>query len=147
MAGECGRTQAGWWLWQTRAETGVRAAPIVVQPPRAKDPPQVGLSERDQEVQALPPQRPEEPLADRVGLGSLDRGAEDPGAQRRHGGVESPRADTVAIMEDEPVGLRRREGLPDLSDPPGSGWMPRHLEGHEPPTGHLHHHKDGQPTE
>ena len=49
---------------------------------------QVVLSQGDHEVQALPPQRADEPLAQGIGLRALRRRFEDPQPQMAHALVE-----------------------------------------------------------
>ena len=53
MAGNRGDGQPGPWLRKARAETAVRQATIVMEPPGAKDPTQVLFAEGNQVIQAL----------------------------------------------------------------------------------------------
>lgn len=78
MASDRGHWYPGTRIRESRAETRVRAAAIVVEPPGAKNPPQVVLLEWNQEVQALPAEAAEEPFTEGVGLGRVDWSAEDP---------------------------------------------------------------------
>ncbi len=72
----------------------------------------------------------------------MDRRAEDANTQRRDGRVEPGRVDAVAIVEDESVGVRCSENLPELLQGPSGGGMHRHVDVHEPAASHFHHDED-----
>src|SRR5262249_43496586 len=55
-------------LWNAWSQSHVRTASIVMQYPCMQQAPQVALSEWYQHIQALPPERADEPLAERIGL-------------------------------------------------------------------------------
>ena len=63
------------------------------------------LRQRNEEVQTLAAEASEETLAYRVRGWRPDRRAENPDTHRGHGGVQPRRVDTVAIVENEPVGV------------------------------------------
>jgi hypothetical protein len=68
------------------------------------------LAERNEEVEALPPEAAKEPFAKRVRLGGLHRREEDADAHRGDGLVEAQGVDTISITEDESVGVPLRQG-------------------------------------
>ena len=61
--------------------------------------------QRDHEVQALPPQRAQQPLADGIRLGDSQRGFEQPQPQVAHRLIERRREGAIAIMEQEAVAM------------------------------------------
>ena len=63
------------------------------------------LTEWDQKVQALPPQRADEPLAEGIGLGTAHWGFEDPQPQMLHLLVQLLGEDTIPVMDQEPIAV------------------------------------------
>jgi hypothetical protein len=61
------------------------------------------LSQRDQKVQAFPPQRAQEPLAEGIRLGTLRRGFEDPQSQVAYVLVDRLRKDGIAVVDQETI--------------------------------------------
>jgi hypothetical protein len=86
MPGARGHGQANGGLGEAWSEGGMRAAAVVVDHPLFQDPSEVVLRQRNEEVQALPPDRPDEPLAEGVGLRGPDWGAQDADPHRPQGG-------------------------------------------------------------
>jgi hypothetical protein len=78
------------WRWLRDAWTQgyMRATCVVVWHPLVQEIPQVVLSERDQKVQAFPPERAQETFADGVGLGTPHRGLEYPQPQVAYALIE-----------------------------------------------------------
>jgi len=79
------------------------------------------LRQRNEEVQTLATEAPEEALADRVRGGRPDRRAEDADTHRRDGRIPPWRIDAVAIVEHEAIAMRCGEDLPELLHRPGGG--------------------------
>ena len=79
--------------------------------PLAHDASEVMLAERDQTVQALPPQRAEQPLAERIRLGTLRRGFQDLHPQVVYTPVQFLGEDRLAVMNQEPVRVIRWDYL------------------------------------
>jgi hypothetical protein len=100
----------------------VRAPAVIMEPPDAKDPPQVVLPERNQKVQTLSPQTSEEALTIRIRHWGVE-------AHRREGGVEPRRDDAVPIVEDQTIAVRFRQGHPELLEGPRGGGMRRGVDG------------------
>jgi hypothetical protein len=63
------------------------------------------LSQRNEKVQAFPPQRADEPLAERIGLRSPHRRLEHPQPQVAEALVKLLREDAIAIMKQASVGM------------------------------------------
>jgi hypothetical protein len=74
-----------------------------MQYPFGQQAPQVALSERYQQIQALPPERADEPLAERMGLRTLGRRFEDPEPQVAYALVERLGEKAVAVMQQKAV--------------------------------------------
>ena len=68
MPDEWRHWEVGRLLGDARPKTGVRSAPVVVADSPLQEPSEVVLSERDQEVHALPSEGSDGPLAERVSL-------------------------------------------------------------------------------
>jgi hypothetical protein len=60
MAGDRRGGKSGRRRRQARPEGRVRTAPVIMEPPAEQRPPQMRLPERDQEIQALAPERSQE---------------------------------------------------------------------------------------
>jgi hypothetical protein len=86
------------------------------------------LAAGDQEmVHALPAHGTDPALGDGIGVGSLDRRADDLGADRAPEVIEGPGELAVAVAEQEPDGggllIKRAKELPGLlGDPGAGGW-------------------------
>ena len=81
----------------------------------------MALAEDHHLIQTLPPDAANEPLRTWIRHGRLDRGAEDPDAHRGDSRIEARHVDAIPIVEDESVGMRRREDLPELLEGPRGG--------------------------
>jgi len=125
----------------------VWASAIVVANVLAKDPLQVGLREGDKEVEALPTNGSDEPLAIGIRLGCSNgrpQNADTEAFQRR---VQARREDGVAVVDDEAVGMIERQELAELlSRPLGSG-MRSHVRVENAPRTYLHCDEDIQDAE
>jgi hypothetical protein len=78
---------------------------IVVWHPLVQETSQVRLGERDQKIQAFPPQRADEPLADRVGLRALRRCGQEPQSKMARLLIELWGKDAVPIMDQEAIAV------------------------------------------
>jgi hypothetical protein len=61
----------------------------------------VGLSHRNQTIQAFPPERPQEPLTEGIGLGTSHRSFEHLQPQMEYTLVEFSGEDRIAVMYQE----------------------------------------------
>jgi hypothetical protein len=143
MTGNCSR-QSRWCLRQTRTQLAMRPRLVVMAPPNAKNPPQMRLPERNEEVQTLSAQRAEESLTIRVRQGRLDWRAKDPDTHGRHGRLEPRRLDAVPIVEDEAVPVWLRQDLPELLEGPRGGWVGGSIDEEQAATAHIECDKDIQ---
>jgi hypothetical protein len=75
---------------------------------------QVILSEGNQKVQTLPPERAQEPPAERIGLGTAHRGFEHSQPQVAYALVELLGEDRIAVMDEETVGMIRWDRIAQL---------------------------------
>jgi hypothetical protein len=104
----------------------------------------VPLVDRNQIIQAFAPDRPDEPFAIRVRLGSEDRRSDRSHAKVLQGSIERRREDRIAIVNDEPVWMRIGENLPALLRGPFGGGMMGHIEVQNPPRADLHRDEDAE---
>ena len=99
------------------------------------------FSQGNQKVQAFPPQRADEPLAERIGLRTLRRRFEHPESQVAYALVELLREDAVAVMDEEAVGMVRWNRFAQLLQRPRGRGMRRHIGMEDAAGGMFHDHK------
>jgi len=83
--------------------------------------------QRDHKVQAFPPQRADEPLAEGMGLGTLRWCFEDSQAQATDMVVKLRGDNAVPIMQEETVSVIRWDGFTQLLQCPWGSGMGRHM--------------------
>ena len=81
--GQRWRREALGGLWEAGAEAGVGAPAVVVGCPFSEEAAEVVFAEGDEPVEALPPEGADEALAEGVGSGRTDGGADDAQAHGR----------------------------------------------------------------
>lgn len=104
-----------------RPKGRVRTAAVVMESPGTNRPPQMRLAERNEEVQTLPAERPQESLTVCICHRRLDGRSEDPDTHGRHSRIQPWRIDAVPVMEDESVAVGCGEDLPELLESPRGG--------------------------
>lgn len=92
-------------------------------------------------VQALPPQRAQQPLTQGIGPGTSERGFEDPQPQMAHTLVETLGENTVPVMEQKPVVIVRRDRCTQLLLCPWRAGMRRHVDVQDAACGMFDDHK------
>ena len=97
--------------------------------------------ERDDENQALPPQRADEPFAEGVRLWTLGWCFQHLEPQMAYAVVELGREDTIAVMHEEAIAMVRWDRLTQLLECPVSRGMRRHIAVEHEARGMLHHDK------
>ena len=147
MVADQGRGQSRRCLRQARTEAGVRAPAVIMELPDAKNPPQMILPERSQEVQTLATETAEEALTIGVRRWRPDWRPEDADTHRSDGGVEPRRVDAVPIVEEEAIGVRGREGFPELLHGPHRGRMTGDVDVEQSAAPDLHRHEHVQHPE
>lgn len=113
-----GDRQALVGLGKSGPEAGVRPRPVVVALPLVEQASKVLFAEGDEVVEALATQGADEAFAEGVGPGRLHRSAQDPQAQSRDALIEMGGVDSVAVMDEEAVGVVAGEGLAQLLQSP-----------------------------
>src|SRR5580700_9432564 len=102
-------------LGDSRAQARMWPSPIIVSDPRPQASPQVLLVQRDQEIQTFSPHGPDEPFAIGIRLRCPDWSAYDPQPKRVPQFLVQVRGkDRVAVVNQEPVRVIARDGLPQL---------------------------------
>ena len=81
------------------------------------------LAERDQNVQAFPPERAQEPLTQGVGLGTPHGGCEGPQPQVAYTLVELLGENGITVVDEEPVHVIRGDRFTQLLQGPWRGGM------------------------
>ena len=129
-------------LWNAWSQRHVRTASVVMQYPCVQQAPQVALSEWYQQIQALPPERADEPLAERIGLRTLGRRFEDPEPKVPYALVELLGENAVAIMQQKTVTMVSRDGFTQLLQRPVRRRVCRHIAMHNTAGRVFHQDKD-----
>jgi hypothetical protein len=129
-------------LWNTRTQRHMRAACIVMAHPCMQEATQVGLSERDQKVQALPPERPQQSLTEGIRLGTSHGGFKGSHPQVAYTPVELLREDRIAVMNEEMVRVIRWDCLAQLLERSLSRGMRGRVGMQNPTSRVFHDHKD-----
>ena len=83
------------------------------------------LGERNQKVQAFPPERAQESLAEGIRLGTPHRGFEDSQPQVAYTLVELLGEDRIAVMNQKTVRVIRWDRLAQLLERPLTPWDAR----------------------
>ena len=94
--------------------------------------------QRDHQVQAFPPQRPDEPLAEGIGLGTLRWCFKDSQAQVTDMLVKLRGENAVPIMQEETVGVIRGDGFAQLLQCPLRRGMCCHIGMEDAARGMFH---------
>jgi hypothetical protein len=90
--------------------------------PLAKDSSEVAFVERDQPVETLPADRPDQALVQRVGLRRSHRRLQNSQPHRRHGTVDRGCVDRIAIVDQKAMRSLARDRGAELLDPSAVGW-------------------------
>src|SRR6267142_6490908 len=132
-----------WWerLWKTWTQRYVLAACVVMAHPCVQDMAQVVRAQRDQNVQALPPERAQEPFTQGIRLGTAHRCFQDPETQMPHLLIELLGEHAVAVMDQETVAVINRDGFAKLLDRPLGRGVRRHIGMQDSAACVFHHHK------
>ena len=99
------------------------------------------VGQRNNPIEALPPEGPDESFAERIRLRAPHGCCDDLKAEVRERLIESGGEDCVVVMEDKPVGVVRRYGFAQLLEGPGGSWMRRHVKVNKPARSVLHDHQ------
>jgi hypothetical protein len=86
------------------------------------------LGHRNDPIQAFPPESPDEPFAERIGLEAVHWCFDHFKARMLYQSVESTREDRVTVMKDKPIRVIGGDRLPQLLEGPGRGRMSRCVE-------------------
>jgi len=121
-----------WWSCSDRVgnagtKTSVNPSVIVVGDPVLQHLFQMPLPERDQEVQALPSDRPDQPLTNGVCLGRPHRRLEYSYTHCIHSLVQVRRKDAVPVVDQKTVRMFLGQRLVELLERPFSARMRRHI--------------------
>ena len=81
----------------------VRSAAIVMRQPRPQSFSKMLFRYGDHPIQALTPEGPDQPLAERIRLRAAHRCLDDFKAHARYRSIETGGEDRVAVMQDKPV--------------------------------------------
>ena len=109
--------------------------------PLREDAPQVVCRQGNQVIQAFSPQRAQQPLAERVRLGTLGWRFQDPESEVLYAAVKLRREDAIAIMDEEAIAMVRWDRFAQLLQCPGGCGMRGHIDMQNPACGVFHQHK------
>ena len=99
------------------------------------------LGQRYNPIQTFTPKCANQPFAQRISLGAVNRRLYDFKAETGYRRIESKGEDGVVVMEYKPVGMARRYGFAQLSEGPGCTGMGRRVDVNHSATGMFHHHE------
>jgi hypothetical protein len=135
-------TQRSWQrrggLGDPRPQGHVGTASIIVCGPRVQQTSQVVFGQRDDEIQAFPPQRTDEPLAEGIRLRTLGWGFQHPKSQVAYAVVRQCREDRVSVVDKETIGVVRWNRFTQLLQRPVRGGMRCYTDVEET-AGHVFH--------
>jgi hypothetical protein len=114
---------------------------VVMLYPLSQEIPKVPLVERNQVIQTLPSNRPDQPLAVGIGLRGAYRRSQHSQAQRPYLPVQSRRENAVAVVNQETLTMVAGNGFPKLLHRPNCAWVGRDIAVHDPARADLHHHE------
>ena len=100
--------------------------------------------ERDQEIEAFPPDGPDESLAEGVRLGRVKGCLQDPHSHRPHRRIESRGVDAVPVVDHEPIGLLSGDGFAELLQGPVGRRMGGHVAVNDATRSHFQDHENGE---
>jgi hypothetical protein len=103
---------------------------------------QVGFGQRDDEIQAFPPRRANEPLTEGIRLRTLGRGFQHFESRVAYAVVERRREDSVSIMDEEAIRVVRWNRFTQLQQRPARGGMRCDTDVEETAGRVFHEHKD-----
>src|SRR5215510_7112481 len=109
--------------------------------PRVEQASQVVFCEREDAIQALPPQRADEPFAEGVRLRTLGWCFQHLEPQMAYAVVELGREDAIAVMHEEAIAMVHWDRLTQLLERPVGRGMRRHIAVENAARGMLHHDK------
>jgi len=122
----------------------MRSSAIVVANPLAKNPFYMTFAEWNQEVQAFSSNRSDQPFTERVGLGCSDRRLQNTNAEAFQRGVQVRGEDSIAVVDDVPVGMIEGEELAELLSAPLSSRMLGDVAMQDPARSNFHGDQDVQ---
>src|SRR5438132_4212865 len=111
---------------------------FVMQHPCLYDALQVVLGKRDYKIETFPPQRADEPLAERIGLRSPHRRLEHLQPQVAYALVKLLREDAIAVMYQKSVGMVSGNGFAQLLQGPRRCRMRRDIGMQDAARGMFH---------
>ena len=98
---------------------------IIVGHPRCQDFPQVRFTQRNDPIEALPPQGSDQPFAERISLRAMHRRGYHFKAKPRQQSVQLRRKDRIVVVDDEAILVVRRNSFSQLLESPGGSRMGR----------------------
>jgi hypothetical protein len=132
-----------WWrLWNAGPQGHMRTAMGIMRYPCGQKTLHMVCRQRDYKVQAFPPQRTDEPLAEGIGLGALWWRFEDSQAQVSNMLVKLRGENAVPIMQEETVSVISWDGFAQLLQYPLGSGMCRHMTVEYAARRMFHHDKD-----
>src|ERR1019366_1783011 len=129
------------WVGNARSQRGMWSATVVVGHPRCQDFAQVPLAQRNNPVQTLTPQSPDQSFAKRVRLRAAHRRGDNLKAEPGQRSVQFGGKDRVVVVDDETILVVEWDGISQLLQSPRGGGMGRRIEVNQSTRGMLHCHK------
>ena len=102
------------WIGNARTKAHVRPSPIVVFSPFSKQPSQVPLTERNEPIQTLSPQAPDQPFAKGIRFWRSNGSLENSNSKGLDAAVQIHRENTRPIADQPTVSVVTGDGFPEL---------------------------------
>jgi len=134
-------------IGNARPQARVWAPAIVMRDPFSEGAAEVTLVEQNHPVQALAPNRPDQPFAKCLRLWQSYGRPQHRQPHRRDGPIDTFRVDAVVIMYEESIRLVARGHHSELLRRPVGGWMFGHIPVPDSSSADLQHHEDVDHTE
>ena len=99
------------------------------------------LGQRYNPIQTFTPKCANQPFAQLISLGAVNRRLYDFTAETGYRRIESKGEDGVVVMEYKPVGMVRRYSFAQLLEGPDCGGMGRRVDVKHSASGMFHHHE------
>ena len=136
-----GRWRGLKWRRYARAKAHVWPSAIVMVNPQLQGAPEMPLTQRDKEVQTLPPCCAHKAFAHRIRQRSFHGRSKYSHTHGRHCLIQFPRKDAVPVVDHETVRMAARQGFPKLLESPLGRRMGGDVVMQNLPTTQFHDHE------
>ena len=138
MASQLGLLEIVRLFREPRSQPGMWPTPVIVRYPLPENLPKMSLVQRNEEIQALPPDCSDQPFAIRICLRRPQRCFQDLQPQRFQGSILLSRENAVPVVDEEALWLLARNDFSKLLKRPGCRGICRDVAMGDPACTDLH---------